>query len=187
MSDATYCPSSWWTSPHAALVICGSKEKYPPAPCQAAAVETPVSRGGAECLISLTCIITSVWGHLLWPAGFYLALSSLPQASLSSLYSTSQSGAAEELENCQTADYSWMKENTERRFGIIGLIRPTGITDWMICLSDDTNAQVWVSQWSIYAPESYNFIWMSAVQVHRAFQPSTWGGHRKILLFFLQN
>lgn len=53
------------------------------------------------------------------------------------------------------ADCSWMKENTWRRFGIIGVIRPTGGIDWKICLSDDSGVQVWGGQWSIYSIQAH--------------------------------
>lgn len=120
----------------------------PPAPCRAAAVVTPVCRGGGW-VSDITDMYhyKCLWLSITWPSRLYLALSSLWSiSSLSSLYSTSQTGAAEELKNHQTADYSWMKENTRRGMGIIGLIRPTGSPNWMICQSEDTNAQVWRSQ-----------------------------------------
>lgn len=102
--------------------------------------------------VSLTCIITSVWSRLLrGPWGFTL-LCHLPEAFLPfPLHFTNYScwGAR------TAADCSWMKESARRGFGIIGLIRPTGSPDWMICQSEDTNAQVWGGQWSIYAPENH--------------------------------
>lgn len=79
---------------------CGSDEQYladrqgspSPAPCWAAAVETPVS---SVVMYHNKCLRPSIT----WPSGFYLALSSLSSTSFLSIsYFTSQTGAAEELE-----------------------------------------------------------------------------------------
>lgn len=81
-------------------LCCGSDELYladrkgspSPAPCWAAAVETPVSSAD---MYHNKCLRPSIT----WPSGFYLALSSLSSTSFLTIsYFTSQTWAAEELE-----------------------------------------------------------------------------------------